>query len=63
MGPNCLGISRGIGGSAISTAVASTVLANTNDPGRLDENTANVVAPLSPDTSDVTSAATDGFLY
>ena len=55
------GISRGRGGSAIRTAVASTVLGNTNDPGTFEENTARVVAPLSPDTRDVTSAATVGF--
>ena len=62
MDPICRGIKRGKGGSAIRTAVASTVLVNTNEPGRLDENTAKVVAPFSPDTSDVTSVATVGFL-
>ena len=62
MHSSCRGTKRGIDGSAISTAVASRVLVKTNEPGRLDENTAKVVAPLSPATSDVTSAATDGFL-
>ena len=60
---NNRGPSRGRGGSAISTAVASTVLGTTNDPGKLDENTARVDAPSSPDISDVTSAATVGFCY
>ena len=60
---SCLGINRGRGGSAIRTAVASTVLAKTNEPGKLVENTAKVVAPSSPATSEVTSAATTGFLF
>ena len=51
----------GSGGSARSTAVASTVLGIKNEPGRLEENTDKVVAPLSPDTKDVTSAAIVGF--
>ena len=60
---NILGTSRGSGGSAISTAVASTVLVTTNDPGKFDEYTARTVAPSSPDIRDVTSAAAVGFCF
>ena len=51
----------GSGGSASNTAVASTVRGTKNEPGKLDENTDKVVAPLSPDTRLVTSAAIVGF--
>ena len=51
----------GIAGSANSTAVAGTDLATTNDPEMLDENADTTVAPLIPETRDVTSAATTAF--
>ena len=50
-----------MGGSAISTAVAGTVLGTAKDPGRLDENTDSTVPPFIPDISEATSAATAGF--
>ena len=47
-------------GSAISVAVAGTVLGNANDPGIVDENTARTVPPVIPDKRDDNSAATIG---
>ena len=57
---DCLEI-IGMGGSAIRTAVAGTVLGTAKDPGRLEENTDSTVPPFIPDTSEATSAATAGF--
>ena len=61
---DCLDVKGMIGsaGSASSTAVAGTDLATTKDPEMLDEKADTTVAPLIPDTSDVTSAATTAFL-